>query len=83
MTSLQALASLAEILSGVAVVISLVYLATQVRQSTRAHQTESYARALDRLATFQASLSHDGEWSRVFSEESSIRRVLLRRREMN
>ena len=67
MTSLQALASLAEILSGVAVVISLVYLATQVRQSTRAHQTENYARALDRVATMQAMLSHDGEWSRVFS----------------
>jgi hypothetical protein len=33
----------------------------------RAHQTENYARALDRVATMQALLSHDGEWSRVFS----------------
>ena len=67
MMSLQALANLAEILGGLAVVISLVYLAIQVRQGTRAQRTENYARALDRLATMQALLSHDGELSRVFS----------------
>ena len=67
MMDLQALANLSQILGGVAVVISLVYLAIQVRQGTRAQRTENYARALDRVATMQALLSQDGDLSKVFS----------------
>lgn len=64
---LQSIASLAEIVSGVAVVVSLVYLALQVRQNTHSLRTENYARALDRVAAIQAQLSKGGESSRVFT----------------
>jgi len=64
---LQSLANLGEFISGLAVVISLVYLAFQVRQNTHSLHTENYARALDRLAAIQSQLSAHGELSRIFS----------------
>jgi hypothetical protein len=67
MMDLQALANLSQILGAVAVVISVLYLAVQVRLGTRAQRTENYARALDRVATMQALLSQDGDLSKVFS----------------
>jgi len=67
MMDLQALANIGEILGGVAVIISLLYLAVQVRQGTQAQRTENYARALDRVATMQALLSQDGDLTRLFS----------------
>ena len=59
--NLQSLANLSEIVSGVAVVITLIYLALQIRQSTRAVQTENYARTLDRISTMQSSLSQNSD----------------------
>ena len=67
MMDLQALANISQILGGIAVVVSLIYLAIQVRQGTRAQRTENYARALDRVATMQALLSQDADLSKVFS----------------
>jgi hypothetical protein len=52
--------------SGIAVVLSLVYVAYQVRQNTRALRTENYARALDRIASIQARLSGDPQLASVF-----------------
>jgi hypothetical protein len=43
---LETLANLGEFVSAIAVVVSLVYLAYQVRQSTHSLRTENYARAL-------------------------------------
>ena len=57
--SLEVLANIGEFISGVAVVLSLVYLAFQVRQNTESQRTENYARALDRVAVMQARLSAD------------------------
>lgn len=68
MTNLESLANLGEIIGAIAVVVSLVYLAVQVRQNTRAQQTENFSRALDRVATMQASLSQDPEISAIFSK---------------
>jgi hypothetical protein len=43
MIDLQSLANLGEVIGAVAVVASLLYLAVQVRQGTKAQQTENYA----------------------------------------
>ena len=68
MMTLQSLAYIGEIIGTVVVILSLVYLAVQVRQNTEAQRTENYARALERLATFQSMLSTDSEVSTIFSK---------------
>ena len=68
MTDLQSLANIGEIIGAVTVVLSLIYLAVQIRQSTQAQRTENYSRALDRLAAMQSSLSQDDEFSLMFSK---------------
>ena len=68
MTDLESLANLGEIIGAAAVVISLVYLAVQVRQNTQAQRTENFSRALDRVAAMQAALSQNLETSVIFSK---------------
>lgn len=68
MIDLQSLANLGEVVGAAAVVASLLYLAVQVRQSTKAQRTENYARALDRVSSMQSVLSQDGEISRIFAK---------------
>lgn len=68
MTNLESLAYIAEIVGAAAVVASLLYLAVQIRQGTRAQRTENYARALDRVSSTQAALSQDSELSRIFAK---------------
>lgn len=68
MTQLESLANLGEIIGAIAVVVSLIYLAVQVRQNTHAQQTENYSRALDRVAAMQSTLSQDSETSAIFSK---------------
>lgn len=67
MIDLQSLAYLGEIVAAAAVVASLIYLAVQVRQSTRAQRTENFARALDRISAIQSMLSQDAEMTHLFS----------------
>ena len=66
--NLETLANLGETIGGVAVVVSLIYLAVQVRQNTHSQRTENYAHELERMSSFQSLLSHDGELSRLFSK---------------
>ena len=61
MTPLETLAYLGEIIGSIAVVVSLIYLAVQVRQNTQAQHTENFYRALDRQAAIQAAFSQDSE----------------------
>lgn len=68
MTNLESLANLGEIIGAVAVVVSLIYLAVQVRQNTRAQQTENLSRVLDRVSAMQAALSQDSDMSVLFSK---------------
>ena len=68
MTDLQTLANIGEIIGAVTVVLSLIYVAVQIRQSTQAQRTENYSRAMDRIAAIQSSLSQDDELSRIFSK---------------
>lgn len=51
-----------------AVVVSLVYVALQVRQNTQSLRTENYSRALDRVASIQSQLSRDTELTRLFAK---------------
>lgn len=67
MAQLESLANLGEIIGAFAVVVSLVYLAMQVRQNTHAQQTENFSRALERQAALQGVLSQDAETTLVFS----------------
>jgi hypothetical protein len=62
---LATLAQLGEFIGGLFVVVSIVYLAHQVRQNTLSLRTENYARALDRLSTLQSKLSSDAELNRI------------------
>ena len=68
MISLQTLADLGELVGGLGVVVSLVYLALQVRQNTQSLRTENYGRALDRISAMQSQLSRDTELSRFFAK---------------
>ena len=63
--TLDTLANLGEFIGGVFVVVSIFYLAYQVRQNTRSLQTENYARVLDRMSTLQSRLAVDPELNRV------------------
>jgi hypothetical protein len=64
---LEALANIGEFVSGIVVVVSLIYLAVQVRQNTESLRGESHARALDRISAMQAELARDGELSFLHS----------------
>ena len=65
--SLENLGNLGEFLGGIVVVVSLFYLAFQVRQNTQSIRAESYARALERLAGMQARFAGDADLSDLFS----------------
>ena len=82
MTTLDSLANLGEIIGAIAVVVSLIYLAVQVRQNTKAQQTENFSRALDRVASIQATLSQDPETSMIFSKGVTDPRSLTSRERM-
>ncbi len=65
---LQILANLGEFLGGVAIIVSLVYVAIQVRQNTQSLRAENYARVLDRVSAIQSQLSRDTELARIFAK---------------
>lgn len=66
MMDLETLANVGEFVGGVFVVVSLIYLAFQVRQNTRSLQSENYARLLDRMSTLQSRLAVDPELNHMF-----------------
>lgn len=61
------MAQVADLIGAVAIFISLVYLAIQMRQNTRSLRAENYAHALDRVADMQARLSTNPELVRFFN----------------
>jgi hypothetical protein len=64
---LDSLAKLGEFVGGFFVVVSLIYLAHQVRQNTRSLQTENYARVLERMSNVQARASADPDLNRILA----------------
>ena len=79
MAQLESLANLGEIIGAIAVVVSLIYLAVQVRQNTHAQRTENFSRALDRVAAMQANLSQDSESAVSFAKGVEDPRALTPR----
>jgi hypothetical protein len=61
--TLETLANLGEFIGGLVVVLSVIYLARQIRQNTLAQRTQNYAVALDRIAEFQARMSQSSEFA--------------------
>ncbi len=68
MTDLQTLANIGEIIGAITVIVSLIYLATQIRQNTQAQRSENYSRALDRLAAMQSKMAQDDDFGIMFSK---------------
>lgn len=62
---LHDLSDLGEFISSVAVIVSLIYVAVQVRQNTSSIHTETFARALERVSTMQSVLFENGELARL------------------
>lgn len=62
---LDILSKLGEFVGGFFVVISLIYLAYQVRQNTRSLRSENYARMLERMSALQSQLAVDAEFNRL------------------
>jgi hypothetical protein len=57
--ALEDLANIGELVSAIAVVISLAYLALQVRQNTASLRSDAYGRALDRISEMQGRFASD------------------------
>jgi hypothetical protein len=64
--NLESLANVGEFVGGVFVVVSLIYLAFQVRQNTKLLRTENYGRVLDRMSTLQSRLAVDPALNHLF-----------------
>lgn len=62
---LQTLADLGEFVGGMFVVVSLGYLAYQVRQNTRSLRAETYSRLLDRMSALQSRLAVEPDLNHV------------------
>ena len=62
------LASIGELLGGIGVILSLLYLAFQLRDQSRGLRSESYGRSLDRLARMQERLAEDDDFSKIFNK---------------
>jgi hypothetical protein len=71
---LQALANLGEFVSGLVVIVSLAYLAVQVRQNTQSLRTENQWRALHRISAMQARLSGDVQLTALVAKGASTPR---------
>lgn len=65
---LDQLASIGELLGGIGVILSLLYLAFQLRDQSRGLRSESYGRSLDRLARMQERFAEDSDFSRIFNK---------------
>lgn len=63
--ALNDLSDLGQFISSVAVIVSLIYLAIQVRQNTSSIRTETFARALERVSSMQSVLFENGGLARL------------------
>lgn len=63
--SWEAIGAIGELLGAAGVVFTLGYLAVQIRQNTRSQHSESFGKALDRVATLQGRLSDNAELAEI------------------
>jgi hypothetical protein len=64
--SWEAISAIGQIVGAVAVVISLVYLAVQVRQSTRSARAASFHAVTDSFNQLNTLLAHDESLAQIF-----------------
>jgi hypothetical protein len=64
--SLQDLGNIGEFIAAIAVVLSLIYLAVQIRQNTRSVRTASYQSVTDSMSHYLESISRDREAASMF-----------------
>ena len=65
---LDQLGSIGSIISGIAVVISLIYLAIQIRRNTEAERTSTYQSIVSDFGTMNNNLAGNPELSHMFVE---------------
>ena len=65
--TLQDLGSLGEFVGALAVVMSLFYLAVQIRQNTRALHTSTYAQTAEQAWQANLAIAQDGDLARIWS----------------
>ena len=63
----DAIGAIAELLGAVGVIASLVYLATQMRQNTRAMRASAYQEVLNQRDSVMLPLMQDGELAQLCS----------------
>jgi hypothetical protein len=63
---LDTLANIGEFVGGIFVIVTLIYLAYQVRQNTKALRIENYSRVLERMSTLQSRLAVEPELNHLF-----------------
>ncbi len=63
---LEALGNLGDFIGGIAVVVTLLYLAYQVRQNTNSTHSASYQAIVSTMAGFSRELAYEEERSEVF-----------------
>ena len=66
--TLQDFGNLGEFVGAIAVVISLVYLAAQIRQNTRALHSSSYAQSAEQLWLVNLAIAQDRDLARIWTE---------------
>ena len=64
--NLSDVGNMAEAVAAVAVVISLVYLAIQIRQNTKAVRASSYQEVANGVTNFNSSLAQNKEMARIY-----------------
>ena len=64
--TLSELGSLGELVGGIAVIGSLIYLAIQVRNATQSQRTESFLSGLGRVNDWYRSISNNGDLARIY-----------------
>jgi hypothetical protein len=64
--SLQDLANLGEFIGGIAVIVSLVYLAIQIRQNTQSLRAATFQTVADSISELVAPFATDSDLGRIF-----------------
>src|SRR5690606_14337852 len=64
---LRTLADFGEFLGGLGVIVSVVYLAIQIRGNTASVRSENYAHSLERMASMQEYLARDQVFTKIFN----------------
>ena len=68
MSKLETLAALGEFISAIGVLISLIYLAIQIRQNTQTVRASAYHGAATEWLTFTAQLANDAEQAELYHQ---------------